>query len=145
RLAKVSSSAFLKLVIDGKRNLAEDGIRMIARGFKFGEEERRYFETVVKFNQTSDHEEKDRFFRELSQNKQFLKAKPITAAQYHLFSHWYYVVLLEMVRIETKEIKNVSWLCKHLNPSVPLKDVKRAINDLKQLDLIVEKKNGNLV
>src|SRR5579885_542919 len=82
RLAGGKSSAFLKLVIDGKRNLADEGIQMVVRGFKLNDHERKYFESLVKFNQSRNHEEKDRYFRHLSQNKHFIAAKPLTAAQY---------------------------------------------------------------
>jgi uncharacterized protein (TIGR02147 family) len=66
RLAGIRSSATLKLVMDGKRNLAVDGIRRIARGFKLNDEESRYFRTLVFFNQAKDHEEKDFHFREIN-------------------------------------------------------------------------------
>ena len=145
RLAGVKSSGFLKLVIDAKRNLADDGIGMIARGFRLNEAERRYFELLVKFNQATNHEEKDRYFQQLSQNKKFLKAKSLTAAQYNLFSHWYYVAILEMIRIDTPEIKNLLWLKNNLNPPVSPKLIKRAVAELKVLDLLEEKKNGDLM
>jgi uncharacterized protein (TIGR02147 family) len=144
RLAGIKSSGFLKLVIDGKRNLADEGISMLAQGFRLGEAERRYFELLVKFNQAKNPEEKNRIFRELSQNRRFIAAKPLTAAQYHLFSNWYYVAILEMIRIETKEVRNIAWLRTHLNPPVPLKEIKRAVAELKQLDLLEERKNGEL-
>lgn len=143
RQAGIRSSGYLKLVMDGKRNLANDGIRMIARGFKLNEEERQYFENLVRFNQAKEHDEKDRFFRKLAQNKKFIAAKPLTAAQYHLFSHWYYVAILELVRSQTEEIKDAKWLQRRLNPSVVLKDIKKAVKQLKQLKLINEDKNGS--
>lgn len=144
RLAGLKSSGFLKLVIDGKRNLADEGIHKIAKGFKLNELESKYFENLVKFNQARSHEVKDLYFRELSQNKKFLGAKPLTAAQYNLFSHWYYVAILEMIRIETKEKKNLHWLRKHLNPSVGLRQLKKAVEELKQLHLVREDKKGTL-
>ena len=77
--------------------------------------------------------------------KKFLKAKPLTAAQYNLFSHWYYVAILEMIRIDTPEIKNLLWLKNNLNPPVSPKLIKRAVAELKVLDLLEEKKNGDLM
>lgn len=145
RQAGIKSSGYLKLVMDGKRNLADDGIRMVAKGFKLNEEERQYFETLVKFNQAKVHEEKDRFFRKLTKNKKFLAAKPLTAAQYHLFSHWYYVAILELVRMNATQAKDTKWVQARLKPSVPLKDVKRAVGQLMQLGLLREAKDGNLV
>ena len=142
RLAGVKSSGFLKLVMDGKRNLADEGIRMISRGFRLNDSERKYFESLVRFNQAAHHEEKDRHFRELSQYKKFIAAKPLTAAQYHLFSHWYYVAILELVRIESKKIKGPDWLINHIRPRIALRDLNRALKDLKQLGLLEDDKRG---
>lgn len=138
RLAGNKSSGFLKLVIDGKRNLGEDGIGMIARGFKLSEEERKYFASLVKFNQAQHHDEKDHHFRELSQHRKFLSAKPMTAAQYHLFSHWYCVAILELVRMDTNEVRTAEWLKRVIRPKVGLREIKGAIKDLKQMGLLEE-------
>jgi uncharacterized protein (TIGR02147 family) len=142
RQGGIKSSGFLKLVIDGKRNLAHEGMRKIARGFRMSEAEGRYFELLVKFNQAADLEEKDRYFHELSLNKKFLSAKPLAAGQYRLFSHWYYVAILEAVRIETKEIKNLPWLRRVIHPPLSIKQVKKAVRSLMQWGLIKETKGG---
>ena len=144
RLAGISSSGFLKLVIDNKRNLAETGIEKIARGFKLGEAEKKYFHALVKFNQAANNEEKSRYFQELSQHKKFLAAKPLSSSQFRLFAHWYYVAILELVRAETEETKNLQWLQRHLNPAVDLKSLKTAVQELKKLELLDEDGKGNL-
>lgn len=145
RKAGISSSAFLKLVIDGKRNLAKEGIRKIAKGFNLNDKEAHFFENLVYFNQASQHEEKEAYFKELSKNHQFKKAKQLEIFQYNLFSHWYYVAILELVRIEAPIKKDASWLTKKLNPPVGLVEVKKAISELKQLKVLTEDKQGNLV
>jgi len=138
RMAGAKSTGFLKLVIGGKRNLADKGIDMIARGFHLTEAERDYFESLVKFNQASSHEEKNRHFRNMTQNKKFLAAKPLTAAQYQLFSHWYYVAILELVRVPSKKTKTSAWLQQRLLPEVELRFVKKALADLKTCGLLFE-------
>jgi len=142
--AGISSSGFLKLVIDNKRNLAEEGIEKVSRGFNLNEGEARYFRALVKFNQASTNEEKNRYFQELSQQKKFLAAKPLASSQFRLFSHWYYVAILELVRVETEEIKNLAWLERHLSPAVEFKSVKAAVQELKKLNLLEEDSGGNL-
>lgn len=144
KVAGIRSSAFLKFVIDGKRNLADRGIRKICRGFHLNEMEGKYFNALVKFNQAADVEEKDHYFRILSQNRKFIAAKPLTAVQYRLFTHWYYVAILEMVRLEIAEVKDVGWLKSGINPPVGRVAIKKAVKDLKELGLLSEEKNGNL-
>ncbi|MDO8644609.1 MAG: TIGR02147 family protein [bacterium] len=145
RLAGVKSSGFLKLVMDDKRNIASDGIRMIVKGFKLTEDEAKYFESLVKFNQAKDHAEKDRHFRELSRNKRFIRAKPLTAAQYHLFSHWYYVAILELVRLKSCEIKDAHWINQRIKTTGGLREINQAVKELRELDLLGHDENGSLI
>ncbi|HSA59343.1 MAG TPA: TIGR02147 family protein [bacterium] len=145
RLAGARSTSFLKLVMDGKRNVSDEGIGMIARGFRLSEPERKYFECLVKFNQAKIHEEKDRYFRELAKNKRWLAAKPLAAAQYRLLSHWYYVAILELVRIPSDLPKDACWIQKRLRPEVELKEVKAAVAELVRLDLLAHDKEEGLV
>jgi len=144
RMAGIQSSGFLKLVIDKKRNLAEEGVRKVARGFKLNENEEKYFELLVKFNQASSNEDKDRYFRELSQNRKFLAAKPLAAFQYRLFNHWYYAAILEAIRIDTEEKKDLAWLERNLNPQPTFKQLKQAVRELKALGLLEEGKDSSL-
>jgi uncharacterized protein (TIGR02147 family) len=145
RLAGVQSSGFLKLVMDGKRNLADEGIEKIARGFKLNESEKKYFHCLVRFNQAQNNEEKNRRYLELSQHRRYSSAKPLGWAQYRLFAHWYYVAILELVRLSEEENKDPRWLQKRLHPPVELKQVKQAVQELKALGLLEEDaKNGSL-
>lgn len=144
RLAGLKSSASLKLVLDGRRNLARDGLRCVLKGFKLNDLERRYFKALVFFNQAQDHEEKDRHFREICEFRQFLQAKKLTVAQYNLFSHWYYVAILELVRIPSGVPKDPKWLQRRLHPTVGLREIKAAVGELKRLDLLEESETDGL-
>jgi uncharacterized protein (TIGR02147 family) len=145
RMAGAKSTSFLKLVMDGKRNVSDEGIGMLARGFHLSEPERKYFECLVKFNQAKIHEEKDRYFRELARNKRWLSAKPLAAAQYRLLSHWYYVAILELVRVPSDRPKDACWIQKRLRPEVELKEVKAAVAELVRLDLLAHDGHAGLV
>lgn len=144
RLAGVKSSAFLKLVMDRKRNLAREGIESVAKGFGLSLKERRYFELLVGFNQAANNEEKDRYFREILGNKRFVAAKPLDAKQFQLFSHWYYAAILEAVRIEAPGCRDARWLQKTVHPPISIKQIKRAVKDLKRMGLLEERRNGEL-
>jgi uncharacterized protein (TIGR02147 family) len=142
RLAGLKSSAALKLVMDGKRNLARNGIRRVAKGFKLSEPEFRYFKTLILFNQAKDHEDKEKHFREICDFRKFLTAKPLTLAQYNLLSRWYYVAILELVRIETPGKKDVAWIQARLHPEVGLREVKKAVQEMKEINLLAEDAGG---
>ncbi len=77
RLAGLKNSGYLKLVIDGKKNLGERGIWKLARGFKLEQEEGRYFAALVRMNQARDRDEKNHYEQELKSCIDRLKFHPI--------------------------------------------------------------------
>lgn len=143
RLAGIESSGFLKLVVDGKRNLADDGIRKIAKGFKLGDSEIAYFDSLVRFNQAATAEEKEQHYQKLARNKKFGESRPLAAAQYRLFSQWYYPVILEIVRLDAKTARSAEWVHSRIYPPVALDHIRQAIKDLMQLGLIAEGEGKN--
>jgi len=144
RKAGIASSGFLKLVMDGKRNLGDSSIYKVAQGLGLSQIEFRLFELLVKFNQAKTHEEKDRYFQRLAGSKYFSEAKPMETAQYNLFSHWYYVAILEIVRLTpTSAKKDDKWIQSQCKPTVSLRDVKQAIKELTHLKLLYKDSDGN--
>lgn len=142
RLAGISSSGFLQNVLEGRRNLAGEGIRKIIRGLKLEFDEGHYFETLVNFNQAETHEERDQFFQELMRYRGARHAQPLTEAQYNLFSRWYYVAILEAVRIRSRSPKNAEWLALRLRPVVKKSQVEQAVKDLSALGLLTVDESG---
>lgn len=77
RLAGLKNSGFLKLVIDGQKNLGQTGIWKMARGFKLTEDEARYFAALVHFNQAKEIDEKNHYKQEIQRCMNLLKINPI--------------------------------------------------------------------
>src|SRR5688572_30102358 len=61
RLAGFNSPSFLKMVIDGKRNLSNESIGKVASALRFNKEEAEFFNHLVLFNQAEGVEQK-KFF-----------------------------------------------------------------------------------
>lgn len=143
RKAGFRSASFLKLVMDGKRNLAQEGIYKMCKGFDLKGDEARYFENLVKMNQAATDDEKNHYFKEMSK---FIKpgaSQFRITTQYRMFSHWYYVAILELVR--TKGFKNdIYWMSKKLKPHVAPKKIEKAVLDLIELGLL-KKGEGVLI
>lgn len=145
RKAGIKSSGFLKLVMDGKRNLGSDGIEKIGIGFDLNDKEKIFFENLVHFNQAKDHDTKDNYFKKLLDTAQFKLAKPISHLQYNIFTHWYYVAILEMIRMDLPGKKDAHFIADHIKPKVTLWDIKRAIKDLIEIDVLEETSEGELI
>ena len=84
RMAGFSSPNFLKLVIEGQRNLTNTSVAGIAKGFKLKKPEREFFENLVFMNQAKDHAEQDHYYRKMIAAKSHGKIKTIETAQYYM-------------------------------------------------------------
>src|SRR5262245_51414124 len=71
RLAVLKSSNFLKLVIDGKRNLTLQTIHRFAKAFGMSKADADFFENLVLFNQAQSVEEKNRFYERIARSKSY--------------------------------------------------------------------------
>lgn len=143
RKAGFKSSGFLKHVIDSKRNLAQEGIYKMCKGFDLKGDEARYFENLVKMNQATSIEEKDFYFREISKIIKQRFSKTVITTQYRMFTHWYYVAILELVRLDGFKNDPV-WISKKLMQKVPLKKIEKAIDDLVELGFLKKRDDGTL-
>lgn len=144
RKAGFSSSGYLKLVMDGKRNLAPEGTFKVCRGLGFSREEARYFENLVKMDQATSHEEKDYYFKEMTKVQPSRPAKEILQSQYRMFSHWYYVALLELVRLADFR-EDPRWISKKMSPRVAPDKIRKALDELITLGCLKRDENGRLV
>ncbi len=61
RLAGFNSPSFLKMVIDGQRNLSHESIGKVAVALRFNQEETEFFNHLVLFNQAEGVEQKKYF------------------------------------------------------------------------------------
>lgn len=143
RESGLKSPNFLKFILDEKRNLTFDSIQKFAKGFKLKTYEKNYFENLVFFNQASTNEEKNKYFRSLSRSKNFLKIKKLENNQYQFFSHWYYVVLRELITM--KDFKeDIDWINQKLQCNLSKEEIQEAIQTLINLKLIQRNKKGKL-
>lgn len=143
RLAGLSSPNFLKLVMDGKRNLGPDGIKSFAKALKLGKEETAYFENLVHFNQCSTDDERNEWYKRLSASKKYREIKEIEKDYFVYFSRWYYAAIREMVLLpEFKE--DSDWISRKLSPPITVKEAETALELLQKLGFLKREK-GRLV
>lgn len=141
RLAGFSSPNFLKLVIDGHRNLTNTSIAKIAKGFKLKKPEREYFENLVYMNQASEHQEKNHYYKKIIAMNSPRNMKMLQSAQYDYFSKWYLPALRELIIFDGEKL-TASEMGKKLTPKVKTKDVESALKQLEDLELIHKDADG---
>lgn len=142
RRAGLKSSGHLSLIINKRRNLGRDAMYKVSQGFGLNERESRFFVNLVNFNQAKTLEEQNHFYRRLLKDYPPKHSKLIDSKHYEIFSHWYYIAILEL--IQTGNFRSdPSWISKRLKPRVSEAKVKRALEDLMKLKLITEN-NGKI-
>lgn len=137
--AGYSSPNFLKLVIDGSRNISLDSIGRFARALKLTPVEKRFFGNLVAFNQAESEEEKNEAFERVAASQRFRKARRLDRAFFNYLSHWYYPAIREMVA-RTDFEENPKWIARQLVPNIKPAEAAKCLKLLLELGLL--KRNG---
>lgn len=123
--------AYLKLVMDGKRNLSAEMSIRFGLGMALSEREVDYFENLVRFNQAHSLEEKSLYFERLRrQRAKTLKTLDMAEAA-RLLSHWYVVAIKELVvNLNSVDEKLIQ---KMLRKKLPETLIHKTIADLQEI------------
>ncbi len=144
RIAGLSSSGYLKMVMDGNRNLSPTSIAQFARALKLSKREAGYFEALVLFNQAKSDPERELYFERLSALKPAVKLTGIEKDQYEYFTQKHFVVIREMVALSGFQ-EDPAWIAKRVKPAIKAKEVEHALEVLLRLGLIRRNKDDKLV
>ncbi len=144
RAAGFSAPNFLKLVMEGKRNLGPAGVEGFLKALRLGKEESRYFENLIRFNQASTDDERNRWYQQLSTSKKYREIRQIEKDTYVYFSHWYYAAVRELVLLSDFKEKP-EWIAHKLSPRITVKEAATALELLKKLKLLKRDHKKRLV
>lgn len=133
-------------ILKGERNLTPAHVIEIGAIAKFSRKEKRYFELLVSYNHAKKQSEREYYFEQM---QQFRKAniKEVSSDQYLLYSHWYYLVIRELLAINPccdlseKECRKLSKL---ISPSISHSEVREALETLLRLGVIGKNEKGFL-
>lgn len=139
--AGFSSPNFLKLVVTGQRNLSNESIGKIAKGFGLKKQERDFFENMVFMNQASKHDEKNYYYTKMMSANGYLKSHKIDVSSYTYFSKWYYPAIREIAIFGNRK-STPKEMAKLLNPNITPREVENALNLLVELELLRKDKDG---
>lgn len=141
-----NSRGYLKLVIEGKRNLTPHTIRGFCSALGLGTQESLYFENLVYFNQAKSHQDKEYYFQRLvaSASGKETKLFELMLSQYHYYSHWYYPPIRELVGLANFQ-EDMGWICAQLRNKVSRREASFALADLERLGMVRRDLNGKLI
>lgn len=144
RMAGLGSPSYLKMVIDGKRNLSPGSVAKFAKGLKLSKRETAYFETLVFLNQAKADEERDHYLERLAALRPKSNARGIKTDELAYYEKKYYVVIREMVALPHFK-EDPEWIAASLSPPIRPREAEEAIKALLRLGFLTRDENNRLI
>jgi uncharacterized protein (TIGR02147 family) len=144
RLAGLGAPNYLKLVIDGKRNLSAEMAERFARACRLNKESSQYFTLLVAFNQASDDGERNALHEALSRFARFRSSQRLDLAEKEYHSSWFIPAIRELVTCPGFR-EDAVWLAEQLEPAISEKEAAHALEVLQRLGLLERDEQGKLV
>ncbi|MCC6278446.1 MAG: TIGR02147 family protein [Oligoflexia bacterium] len=135
RAAGFTSPNFIKLVMDGQRNLSQLSIERCAQSLAMTGEETQFFRHLVLFCQATTSGEKQFHAEQLLRSKSYRNIHPLREQQFNYFRHWYFVAIRELVGLKGFQ-EDPNWIAKRVQPNIAPADAKKALDELIELGLI---------
>lgn len=144
RRAGLSSSNFLKLVMDGKRNLGPSTIDKFVKALKLDAEAATFFADLVALDQAQTLAERNRAFERVAANRRFRAARRLEGPLFTYLTHWYYPAVRELAG-RSDFVEDPAWIAKQLMPPITTRQARAALKTLQDLGLLVADEHGRLV
>jgi uncharacterized protein (TIGR02147 family) len=141
--AGLGSPNYLKLVIDGERNLTQTMAQRFARACGLDGEAALYFEDLVEFSQAKTSRDRGERYARLLRFRRFRKEHKLGLSQDAYHSTWYLSAIREMVGCRHFR-DDPTWIAAQLVPSIRPQEAARALNALLELGLLVREADGTL-
>ncbi len=135
RRAGFASPNFLQLILSGKRNLTNESIGKIAKGFGLKKKEREFFENLVFMNQATVHEEKNHYYKKMMSMKGYTKINRLEKDSFEYFSNWYFPVIREIVSLGNRK-QTPEQIANLLTPKITPQEADKALKLLLKLGLV---------
>ncbi len=142
--AGLRSPNYLKLVMDGARNLTSAMAVRFAEAAGLSGEAAAYFCELVAFNQAKSAVDRERAYERLQRFARYRQVHKLDAAQSAYHSLWYLPVVRELVAHRDFR-DDPKWIGKTLRPAISPRQAQRAIDTLLELSLLVRDEQDKLV
>lgn len=141
RKAALTSSNYLKLVMDGDRNLSASMAERFAAACGLRGEAVQFFCELVAYGQAETAAERERAYRALSSYRRFREVYPLDRAQEAYHSQWYVPAIRELAarpdfRADPK------WIARTLLPSITARKAEQALTVLRELGMLEDDAQG---
>ncbi|NLD91950.1 MAG: TIGR02147 family protein [Fibrobacter sp.] len=135
------SPNYIKLVMDGRRNIGLRSIDRLLCGLQLRDKEREYFNHLVLFTQAKTNNKKCYSYDLMLSFRSPLNAAAIASGTYQYYSEWYHCIVRELITREKPPVNAVS-IAKKIKPHLTASQVKKSISLLLELGFIVANEDG---
>jgi uncharacterized protein (TIGR02147 family) len=143
RRAGLKSPNYLKLVIDGERNLSPDMAERFAQACGIKGDEARYFVDLVAFGQAGTLTEKNQYYARLTGFQRYRNAHKLDLAHAAYYSAWYMPAIRELAA-RSDFRSEPEWIAQQLVPAISTAEAARAMDTLLELGLLVRESDGSV-
>jgi len=139
RRAKLRSPNYLKLVMDGARNLTREMAARFAEACGLRGEDAAYFADLVAFNQASSGTERNAAYQRLTGFRRYRSLHKLELAHAAYHSTWYLPAVRELAaRSDFKD--DPGWIARRMFPRITKAEAAEAVSTLLALGLLVREK-----
>jgi uncharacterized protein (TIGR02147 family) len=143
RRAGLRSPNYLKLVMDGERNLSTAMADRFARACGLTGPAADYFRELVVFEQAGSADERADAHERLLRFRRYRAARRIDVAQDEYHSRWYLPAIRELAaRHDFRD--DAHWIAEELIPPIKPLEAERALRTLIELGMLVRDEHGQL-
>ena len=141
--AKLGSPNYLKLVIDGERNLTAAMARRFAGACGLKGPSATFFCELVVFGQATTLDERNESYGRLRRFQEFRDAQEIQIARDDYHSKWYLPAIRELALASDFQ-PDPAWIAARLCPPIKPAEAKAALEILQKLEMLVPQSDGGL-
>lgn len=141
RKAGFSSPNFLKLVIEGERNLSPDSVERFVSTLKLGGDEAGFFRDLVSYGQARNLAEKNLLFDRVIASRRFQEYRKLEAPYLEYLRHWYYPAIRELAAHRDFRA-DAEWIGARLWSKVAAEEIEKALAIIEQLGLFARGPDG---
>jgi uncharacterized protein (TIGR02147 family) len=143
RRAQLGAPNYLKLVIEGERNLTAAMARRFAEAAGLSGDAERYFCELVAFCQARSSADKAAHHRRLLAFQRYRSAHKLDASHAEYHSAWYLPAIRELAT-SRDFVEDPAWVARRLTPPIKTAEARRALAVLQKLGLLARDETGRL-
>jgi len=147
--AGLKSPNYLKLVMDGQKNLTPENIVRFSRALKFTDHESDYFEALVHFNQAKKSLEREYYSERMKRvKKRYLgggtQERTLEEYEFETISNWLHHTVMLLTNVKGFR-ESPAWIRERLFNLASEQEIVSILERLTELKLLVRNDSGKLV